>query len=477
LNRRFTQEELEAHWKTQAEERQQWREKRWRWAEQQEAEREEKANQNLAHSLAMAMEEIDARRQYEEAFSRTVEAQVRAKTVDTNEKASTVSAPHITWTVPRMAWRDPATITPREYLYGHYYARGVVQATIADGGTGKSILVLAEALAMATGLPLLGIKPTERVRVLYWSGDEDRIEVERRIDAICEQHKIDAKQLMDDGWLFIGTSIEQPLCIAQMERGKVTIDQATADDIAKATTDNNIGLAVFDPFKATHRLPENANMEIDAVADAFKQIAVKTNAALALVHHVRKMAAGQTEITTADARGATALINKVRMSRVLNPMTATLAQQARVSEDERWQYFRIDIGKRNIVPPGKANWFKIISVPCANGQDTPTVVPWKFPGVFDAITTDHMHLVRDKAAKGQYRKDSRSEDWIGRAVAEVTGLDPDDDADLKQIKAMLKVWFSNGVLATEERLDAERHKRVFVVPGDWKESASVPISD
>jgi hypothetical protein len=148
-------------------------------------------------------------------------------------------------------------------------------------------------------------------------------------------------------------------------------------------------------------------------------------------------------------------------------MTATLATQARVGEDDRRRYFRADGGKANVAPPTKATWYKIVSVPCANGEDTPTVAAWAYPNAFDIVTVEHMHKVRAMAAAGSYRKDSRSEDWIGRAVAEVLDLDLNDEADLKQMKNILKTWFANGVLDVKPRKDETRHERNYVVPGNW----------
>jgi hypothetical protein len=385
---------------------------------------------------------------------------------------SNSTEPRATWTVPPLTWRDPATIPRRVFLYGTYYARGFVSATVGDGGIGKSLLKISEALAMATGRDLLGIKPTERVPVLYWNGDDPAVEVERRISAVCEHHSIDGGQLAAEGWLYVGAREKQPLILGELKHGRVVIDQNMIDDVGAFITDHSIGFAAFDPLKATHRLPENDNTYMDAIADAFTVIAERSNAAIALEHHTRKPASGQLEATIADARGAGAIINKVRLSRVCNAMTMALAEKARISEDDRRFYFRADSGKGNIAPPSKATWFRIIPVPCANGQDTPTVVPWKFPGVFDGVTTDHMHCVRAIAAQGQYRKDSQADDWIGHAVAEVVGLDIDDEAGVAQVKAILKEWFKNGVLATETREDSNRMKRPFVIPGAWNEPAS-----
>jgi hypothetical protein len=204
--------------------------------------------------------------------------------------------------------------------------------------------------------------------------------------------------------------------------------------------------------------------------DALKTIGIRSNAAIAVDHHVRKPAYGQNEVTTADARGASALINKARLSRVCNPMTAQQAINARLKEADRKYYFRADVGKVNIAEPEDAIWFKKLPVLCDNGEYTPVITSWTYPNAFDSVTPAHMNRVRDMAANGNYRKSEQAKDWIGYAVAEVLDLDPSDDADRKQIKAILKKWFANGVLDTKKRLDEHREMRPFVVPGNWNEA-------
>ena len=207
------------------------------------------------------------------------------------------------WIVPPMLWRDPKTIPQRAFLYGHYYARGFVSATIGAGGTGKSLLKIVEALANASGRPLLGIQPTERVRVLYWNGDDPYVEVERRIHAVAEHHGLDLKQLLEEGWLFVGTQENQPLCLAGMGGAVASVNQDAMADVTDFIHDNGIGLACFDPLKSVHRVPENSNDDMDIVGGAFNLIAERTNASIGLDHHIRKMAFGQAEVTIADARG------------------------------------------------------------------------------------------------------------------------------------------------------------------------------
>jgi hypothetical protein len=201
------------------------------------------------------------------------------------------------------------------------------------------------------------------------------------------------------------------------------------------------------------------------VVKRFGHIADETGGAVELVHHVRKSGTGQVETTVDDARGASALVNAVRSARVLNRMTATQAEELKIKEPRL--FFRADTGKANLAPPDVATWHQILNVDLANGDAVAVVTAWKYPSPLDRITPDHMRKVRQMAAEGEWRKDARSEDWIGLAVAEVVGLDPENKADLKIIKAALAAWFANGVLDTKPRKDEHRKNRIYVVPGDW----------
>ena len=65
-------------------------------------------------------------------------------------------------------WIDPKKIPQRQWLYRPHYIRKFKSATVSTGGVGKSSLVIAEALAMISGKPLLGVQPQQKLRVWYW---------------------------------------------------------------------------------------------------------------------------------------------------------------------------------------------------------------------------------------------------------------------------------------------------------------------
>lgn len=61
-------------------------------------------------------------------------------------------------------WTDATHIDPRSWVYGLHHIVGSVSGTIADGGVGKSSLVITESIAMATERNLLGVQPNGRQR-------------------------------------------------------------------------------------------------------------------------------------------------------------------------------------------------------------------------------------------------------------------------------------------------------------------------
>jgi hypothetical protein len=84
------------------------------------------------------------------------------------------------------------------------------------------------------------------------------------------------------------------------------------------------------------------------------------------------------------------------------------------------------------------------------------------------VTSGNIYEIREIVRAGEYRKDPRSPEWIGHALADVLKLDAEDDK--LRIKDILKTWFSNGVLKTESRPDEKSRMREWVVPGNWNES-------
>jgi hypothetical protein len=359
-------------------------------------------------------------------------------------------------------WDIPARELPRRcWLYGNHYLAGALSLTVAPPGLGKSTLAICEAVAMAAGRDLLGVPIgkgerwpwRKRLNVLYWNGEETLDEIRRRVFAVCQHFGIRPRTLRD---LNIASGLDEPLIVASKgENGEITYDTKR---LRQRMSDLLIDVLMVDPFIATHRLNENDNMAIEAVARSWARTASITGASVELIHHARK---GSHETTAGDARGASALVAAARSVRVLNAMTDAEATRAGIKNARG--IFRVELGKTNYAPAGGPSWYQIAPVDLPNGDSVGVAKPWRCPGPFEGIEPSHREAVLVKLQEGNYRADTRSDDWVGKVVAEVTGLDPENDK--LRLKGIVAGWLADGTLTEIEKKDATRQKRIYIKPG------------
>jgi RecA-family ATPase len=133
-------------------------------------------------------------------------------------------------------WREPSTISTREWLYGRFLIRRQISLTVAPGGTGKSSLVAVESLAQVTGRPLLHDTAYARSRVWIWNGEDPADELERRIAAACLHYGVTEEDIA--GRLFVDSGRETEICIARMERNGAVIAQPVFDSLVETIRSN-----------------------------------------------------------------------------------------------------------------------------------------------------------------------------------------------------------------------------------------------
>jgi hypothetical protein len=244
------------------------------------------------------------------------------------------------------------------------------------------------------------------------------------------------------------------------------LNEKAINAINETLGQNKIDVLVLDPFISIHRVSENNNPLIDQVVKLLGRVANQNNCGIEIVHHVRKPAAGQQEITADDTRGGGAIVNAVRSCQVLNRMSKKEAEQAQIEEDERFRYFRVDGGKQNLAPPAKAKWRFLESIDLPNGDNVQVVESWQFPEIMNSVTQKEMEFVRATAQAGEYNRwDPRAKFWIGYPLADRLGLDVKSKADRQDIQATLNACRKNGIIVIKVEQDAKRRKREFVVPG------------
>jgi hypothetical protein len=371
---------------------------------------------------------------------------------------------------------DGTKLPLRSWLYQPAYIREFVSETASPGGSGKSSLVIVEALAMVSGKSLLGVKPSGKLRVWYLNLEDPIDELHRRFAAAIKFHELTTEDIGED-WLFINSGLTMPIKIASDDGRSVRVDHSAVAEMIKIITDNRIDVVVLDPFASTHRVKENDNTAIDEVVKTFGSIAERTKCAIMIVHHTRKP--NGRELTVDDSRGASALHDAVRSARVINTMGVEEAIGAGIDPGRRRRYFRVDDGKLSMLPPAEASdWYEIRSVDLGNalidGDDVGVVAQWDYP------TLDLRHLTpfqimnvqsvirAGNAAGTKYRKDARSEiePWVGVPIAEALSLDLDYAPSKKAIKKLIETWIARKLLKVVGGKDRARHEREYVVVGD-----------
>jgi hypothetical protein len=381
-------------------------------------------------------------------------------------ESATALAKPVTIAATPYVWKPASAIPRREWLYGTHLIRKFASATIAPGGVGKSSVILTDAIAMATGRDLIGIKPSQRCRVWCWNGEDPTDEMDRRIAAICMQYEIKQEEL--EGWLFTDSGRDQEIIIASQTRDGAMIAQPVAAALIETIRANAIDVLSIDPFISSHRVTENDNNAIDLVAKEWARIADITNCAIDLSHHTRKT--NGAEATVEDGRGAGALIAAVRSARVLNVMSKQEAEKAGIVGHR--SYFKMENGKANLAPPPDgADWFQIKSVllgngeindPFGSGDNVGVVTKWKWPDALEGVTGTDFEKAATAIRSGQWRENIQAKDWVGHAVGRALDLDVMEKAPKAKVNGIVKAWLRAGTLKAVDGLDDKREKRKFV---------------
>lgn len=372
------------------------------------------------------------------------------------------------------AFPDPAAIPRRETLYAGHYTRKFVSATVAPSKVGKTSLIIAEALAMASGKPLLGVPVVDGPhRVWLWNGEDPLEELERRTAAAMMHYGLTREDVGDR--LFMNSGRDMEIVLATETRDGARIAAPVVDALVRTILENRIDVFQVDPFVSSHRVSENDNGAIDMVTKRWAGIASATRCAVDLVHHVRKL--NGAEVTVEDSRGAVALIATSRAARALAKMTKGEAQEMGVEEEGRRRLFRFADTSANLAPPSgdAGEWMRLESIPLGNGggdgadrflrgDSVGVVTLWEREepcGEEGGAAAEADALARVRA--GEWRRDMRAGDaWIGVPLAQAFRLDRDNPMERGKVKAMVDAWIKSGRLVEVSRRDERRHMKVYV---------------
>ena len=266
---------------------------------------------------------------------------------------------------------DSATIPQREWILGRHLLAGKVTVIIAPPGVGKSIISMAMAISNSSEAPeILGLDVHKRCNTLIINNEDDKDELSRRFAAIIAHHDIDWERL--NGRIFMYSGVTRPFLMAKSNNFG-DVQPVDKEELITFIEKNNIKVVVADPFIETHQVDENDNRQINQVGGMYRELAVRTGAAVVLIHHTKKRGSGNSDGYVGDmegGRGASSLAGVARIILTVYGMSEKDAEAYGVPDSERHRYVRMDDSKSNMhLIDNVPRWFKKVGVELANGDE------------------------------------------------------------------------------------------------------------
>ena len=225
-----------------------------------------------------------------------------------------------------------------------------VGSIVAAGATGKSMLALQLAVALAGGKDTLGLEAAADwtpgcADVLYLSGEDPDDILSGRLHSIGSH--LDAGQR---------ARVAQHLHIWPLSGvGARLDDYEWRRAIEEGAADKR--LVILDTLRRFHEKDENDGGEMSAVISLMEKICLASGAAFLFLHHTSKASAlGGTASEQQASRGSSVLTDNVRWQGNLSTMTEKEAARAGIT-DERRRYVRMSFPKINYSAPIGDRWF------------------------------------------------------------------------------------------------------------------------
>jgi hypothetical protein len=357
---------------------------------------------------------------------------------------------------------DNEPIPPRAWQLGNLICRQFLASLFGDGAVGKTALLIAMALSLATGRELIGEHVFVRCRVLLVCFEDGKDELRRRLKAAMMHYGIEKADIL--GYLFITAISRSDAKLAITGQGRDLQVGKLRDALDRSMERRRADVALLDPWVKAHGVGENDNIAMDFVAAILADLMIERNAGAMVPHQTRK---GPPDPGNADAgRGASSVKDAFRLCQTLNPMSKEDAELLGVSENDRASLVRLDNGKVNLVRKSLTpRWFRLVGVSIGNGNEIypngdeiQVVERWHPPDHFKGVSYEVWNKILDDIAAGPgegsyYSDHPKAKDrqaW--KVVAQHTGKTE------KASKLIVKTWKKGEVIKLEPHYDEDTRK-------------------
>lgn len=244
---------------------------------------------------------------------------------------------------------------PQDFIWPGFLA-GTVGALVAPGSTGKSMLALQLACAVASDQPqanTAGLNINRHGPVLYLNLEDPPDEINRRLYSLGTRFDLVTRESIAAG-LHLSARQGVPTDLMDNKFHRALMQAAEGKR-----------LVILDTLSRAHGLDENDNGAMARLVARIETIVRQQGCAVLYLHHTSKAAAlaGQGNMQQA-ARGASALIDNARWCGNLVKMAEQEAKDLTDRMDgqpigERRGFFvRYEIGKQNYGQVESAQWYQ-----------------------------------------------------------------------------------------------------------------------
>lgn len=339
----------------------------------------------------------------------------------------------------------------RPVLNGQWRIKRVLPASglallYGDSGTFKTFLALDWGFHVATDRPWHG-RPVGSGAVVY-VGAEGGGSIGNRIEALRRHYRA------DDAPIAI---IRSPINLFDSDADPKRLSDAIRD--AGGWLGIPIALVIIDTVSQTLGSGKENSDDMAAYMGNCLRVAAEFDALVLAIHH------RSGDATNKNPRGHTSIRANVDTLILLERAEGSTTCSATIKKQrdgEDGLKFAFDTEK--VVIGEDEDGQAVSSLVVVPAADLPQPAGRSDP--FEGITQQHVRQIQAKIADGygHWRKDFRSSQWAGIAIAEVLGLDLADDSHKARVKALLTEWTKEGGhLGIEELPDANYEKRKCVV--------------
>jgi archaellum biogenesis ATPase FlaH len=191
--------------------------------------------------------------------------------------------------------------------------QGEVTLLSGHGGSGKSYIALQMLVHVALGLRY-GDLNVQRTKCLFFSAEDDKVELLRRVAKLCQMLGVNQSDL--DDWLYLVDASELDATLYHVDHKGEASSTLWLNKLSKFVQSRDIGLTVIDNASDVFAGNEVVRTHVRGFLRTIRKQLARPNRAVVLLAHVSKLAAQNKRSSGAsldeDYSGSTAWHNSVR---------------------------------------------------------------------------------------------------------------------------------------------------------------------